>query len=345
MKNFGIDLVERGRIPDAIVRRAIRHLLRRRLEREDAGGLEAKREAKRRLIRELRDSPIALATDKANEQHYEIPPVYFETVLGPRLKYSGALWPDDVHDLAAAEEAMLDLTARRAGIEDGMTVLELGCGWGSLSTWIAERFPHCRVLGVSNSRSQREAVMARAGAAGLDNLTVETADMNDFDTDRRFDRVVSVEMFEHMRNYERLMRRIAGWLEPDGKLFVHIFTHREFAYPFEVEGPLDWMARYFFTGGLMPSDDLLLYFQDDLAIEDHWRVNGRHYQRTLDAWLARHDARRDRVMEIMEDVYGTQDAERWFHRWRVFYMACSELFGFRGGEEWLVSHYRFRRRG
>ena len=239
---------------------------------------------------------------------------------------------------------MLALTCERAELGFDQDILELGCGWGSLTLWMAEFYPDSRIVAVSNSHSQRAFIEAQCQARGFANVQVMTADMNDFATDRRFDRVASVEMFEHMRNYPELLRRIQGWLKPGGKLFVHIFTHRQFAYPFETAGEDDWMGRYFFTGGLMPSRDLLPRFQEHLRLEEQWSLNGRHYQRTLEAWLRRQDQQRDTILPLFRETYGPDQAQRWFQRWRVFFMACAELFGYRQGEEWGVSHYRFCRR-
>jgi cyclopropane-fatty-acyl-phospholipid synthase len=339
-----LNLVDRGLVPDTLIRAGIRRLLRERLRKEDCGDRLSQRFAVQRMLSVMRESPIAVDTDRANEQHYEVPAEFFRKVLGARLKYSSAYWPDGVDDLDAAEEAMLELTCRRAGIKDGMDVLDLGCGWGSLGLWIAEHFPACRVLAVSNSNSQRHFIENQARRRGLGNIRVVTADMNDFSAKRRFDRVISIEMFEHMRNVEALLDRIATWLKADGRLFVHVFCHREYSYFFEVNGDNDWMARHFFTGGYMPSPKLFLDLQSDLVVENHWRVNGRHYEKTLLAWLSRLDSSRGEALEIFRGVYGERNAATWLRRWRVFFLACAELFGYDEGREWWVSHFLFRPR-
>ena len=335
-------LLEKNLLPDWLLRLGIRRLLRERIRQESQDGLEGRQARLLNLIAELRQSPIAIETRAANEQHYEVPTQFYQLCLGKHLKYSSALWPDGVTTLDAAEEAMLGLTCQRAQIADGQQILELGCGWGSLSLWLAGHYPAARITGVSNSATQKRHIDAEARRRGLNNLRILTCDMNHFDIAEKFDRVVSVEMFEHMKNYERLLARISRWLKPDGLLFVHIFTHREFAYHFEARDESDWMARYFFSGGIMPSDHLLLYFQKNVSLENHWRVNGAHYQKTAEAWLRNLDAHEADLRPLLAQTYGAENATRWWVYWRVFFLACAELWGFRGGEEWFVSHYLFK---
>ncbi|MGE0755921.1 MAG: cyclopropane-fatty-acyl-phospholipid synthase family protein [Pirellulaceae bacterium] len=341
LTQWGISAVERGWVPDLATRYAMRRLCERRIAdvavQDHAQGVAA-------FAAAARNAPIAPVPQRANEQHYEVPAAFYEHVLGRRRKYSCCLWSPGVADLHAAEEAALAQTCEHAELADGHNILELGCGWGSLSLWILERYPRCRVTAVSNSASQRRYVEAAAARAGVsDRLHVVTADMNDFTIDRQFDRVVSVEMFEHMRNYEELLRRIRGWLRADGKLFVHVFCHQRFAYTFVDERASDWMSRYFFTGGIMPSEDLICHFANDLHVVRLWRWNGTHYQRTANAWVDRLDQNRTALLPILGSIYGADQAARWWQRWRMLFMAGAELFGYRQGNEWFVAHYLLER--
>jgi cyclopropane-fatty-acyl-phospholipid synthase len=337
-----IDLAEKGLVPDWLIRRGIRNLLAKRLREERADDPEAQSERYQALMDELAESAIAIETDAANEQHYEVPAAFYQLVLGHRLKYSSALWPPGVGNLDDAETVMLDQTCRNAGLEDGQDILELGCGWGSLTLWMAANYPSSRITAVSNSSSQRHHIEARAKDLALNNVDVITCDVNELSLDRQFDRVVSVEMFEHVRNYRQLLERIAGWMKPDARLFVHIFCHRYLAYPFEKEGEDNWMGRHFFTGGLMPGADTLLHFADDVVIERRWLYSGEHYARTARAWLENLDQRSREVRSVMQATYGDA-ASLWQQRWRIFFMACEELFGFDRGRQWLVGHFLFRK--
>lgn len=340
-----IDLCERGLVPDFLTRYGIRKLCEQRLRDEHDADLDRADARFRTLLSELRSSPIAIETAAANEQHYEVPTRFFELSLGKRLKYSGCYYPDGNETLDEAEEKMLALYGERAELKDGMRILELGCGWGSLTLWMAERFPNSRITGVSNSRTQREHILAQAAVRGLANVEIITTDVNRLDlSPETFDRCLSIEMFEHMRNYDTLLGNIARWLKPGGKLFVHIFCHRSLMYPFETEGSDNWMGRYFFTGGLMPSADTLLHFQSALRIEQRWVLSGIHYEKTANHWLENQDRHAEEVHRVLAETYGAKNAAVWAQRWRMFWMACAELFGYAGGSEWGVAHYRFVKR-
>lgn len=338
-----LGLAERGLVPDRLLRAGIRKMCAQRLREERAGGAHAQAARFAQRIEMLRHSPVAIETDAANAQHYELPPEFFRLCLGPRLKYSSCYYPLGDESLREAEEAMLALYAERAELADGQHILELGCGWGSLTLWMAGRYPGAHITTVSYSNGQRQYIEKECRRRGLFNVKVITCDVNALVLDGgRFDRCVSIEMFEHMRNYQVLMDRIGGWLKPGGKLFVHIFMHRELMYPFETEGQDNWLGRHFFTGGLMPAADTLLQFQQALRTEQRWLVDGTHYQRSANHWLANQDAHRAQVMEVLRQAYGSC-APLWFQRWRMFWMSCAELFGYANGQEWGVGHYRFVR--
>ncbi len=339
-----IHWVEQGLVPDPAVRYGIRRLLKERLADLRSGDPQATAAMTTDFLAHMRAAPLALLPHKANEQHYEVPAAFFAAVLGPHRKYSSCWWPEGVDTLDQAEAAALQATCDRAGIADGQDVLELGCGWGSLSLWMASRYPRAQVTALSNSRSQRAFIEERARSLGLANLRVITCDFNDFDTGMRFDRVVSVEMFEHLRNWPHAFERVAKWLRPEGRFFLHVFAHREAPYPFVERDASDWMTRHFFAGGMMPSDDLALHCQDHLRLRERWRWDGTHYARTAAAWLANMDAAQASLMPLLRSVYGDAQAPLWWMRWRLFFLSVEELFGWDAGRQWWVSHYLFEPR-
>ena len=340
-----IDLCENGLVPDVLTRYGIRQLCRQRLVEENINDIEKADLRFRRMLEELRQSPIAIETAAANEQHYEIPTRFFQLCLGKRLKYSSCFYKTGDETLDEAEVAMLGIYSERAELKDGQHILELGCGWGSLTLWMAEKYPNANITAVSNSATQRMHIEAVCRERGWQHVKVITCDVNTLELDaNQFDRVVSVEMFEHMRNYQTLLNRISKWMKPEAKLFVHIFCHRYVMYPFETDGDDNWMGKYFFTGGIMPSADTLLHFQQDMSIQQRWLLSGEHYEKTSNHWLANQDANREEIMQIMKNTYGEKDAKRWFNRWRMFWLSCAELFGLEDGNEWLVAHYLFCKR-
>lgn len=343
MMNLGLAMAEAGWLPDAIVRLGIRRIVQARSNQLKKLGCEAVQEANHEFVQACRRSPVALSTQESKQQHYEVPTEFFQYVLGPHLKYSCSYWDKSTQTLEQAETQALQTYQDWAQLADGQNILELGCGWGSLSLWMASHYLASTIIAVSHSATQKKYIDTQAAKRGITNLKVITSDINDFNVEQKFDRIVSVEMFEHVRNHYELFRRMAGWLNDDGKLFVHIFCHQDQASPYESKGGEDWMAHHFFTGGMMPSDSLLTHYQDHLRLIRQWRWSGTHYQRTSNAWLQRQDQHRSEIMPIMEQVYGKKKAPLWFQRWRIFFMACANCFGYDQGNEWFVSHYLFEK--
>jgi cyclopropane-fatty-acyl-phospholipid synthase len=337
-------LLEKNLVPDFLIRIGIRKLLAQRLNDEKKVTPELQKQHLLSLVEELKKSPIAVHTKDANEQHYEVPTEFYRYCLGKHLKYSSGYWKDNVTTIDESENDMLELTCERAQLTNGQNVLELGCGWGSLSLFMSAKFPQSNFTVVSNSKTQKIYIDEQAKQRGISNLSVITCDINEFTIDIKFDRVVSVEMFEHLRNYELLFKKITSFLKDSGKMFVHIFTHKEYAYKFEVKDETDWMSKYFFTGGIMPSNDLFSYFNKDLVIKDQWIVNGMHYSRTSEAWLENMTSNNNTIMPLFEKTYGKENALKWWVYWRIFYMACAELWGYNKGEEWMVCHYLFEKK-
>jgi cyclopropane-fatty-acyl-phospholipid synthase len=348
LTSLAIKLAENGLLPDCVLRAGIRHLSRVRMHEISAGNCEAGIKIETDFISSMNHAPIALVPELANAQHYEVPARFFQLCLGRHRKYSSCFWMADTKTLDEAEANALRLSCEHADLQNGQNILELGCGWGSLTLWMAEHYPISKITAVSNSNSQREYILATASSRGLKNIQVITCDMNQFNPadhsiTHGFDRIVSVEMFEHMRNHKVLYKKVHDWLIPNGKFFMHIFVHRSTPYAFEVQGDDDWMSQFFFSGGMMPSDDLPLHFQDDLKIVKRWRWDGTHYEKTANAWLQNMDANHDEITGILEQTYGKADIEKWRNRWRIFYLACAELFGYKNGQEWWVTHYQFER--
>lgn len=339
-----IDLmISKGVIPDLIIRKGIRSLLKKRLADEYGTDFDKTEGKRKSLIKELMESPVAVETDKANDQHYMVPPEFFLNSLGSRLKYSCGHW-DKAKTLDEAEVEMLELTIKRAKIQDGDKILELGHGWGAITLYMAEKFPKSQILAVSNSKFQGDFILARAKEKGLSNIAIKTADVATLELEEKFDRVISVEMFEHMRNYKELLKRISSWLNPLGTLFVHIFVHKEISYKFEVVDETDWMSKYFFSGGIMPSEHLLYYFNENMQIDEHWRVKGTHYGKTARGWLDKMDSNKDIIMRVFNAHYPKGESKKWFNYWRIFFMSCEELWNYKDGTEWFVSHYLFSKK-
>lgn len=338
------NLLVKDIFPDPLIRYGIRNLLKQRLNSEKKNNAADQQKHFMELVKYLNENPIAVNTKDANEQHYEVPTEFFKMVLGKHLKYSSGYWEVGASNLDESEKDMLELTCQRAELSNGQEILELGCGWGSLTLFMAEKYQDSQIIAVSNSRTQKKHIDTEAEKRGLKNVTVITADINHFEIDKRFDRIISVEMFEHMRNYRTLFGKIFNWLKPEGQLFVHIFTHNKYAYLFEVKDDTDWMAKYFFTGGIMPSDNLLFYFTDNFQIKNHWIVDGKNYEKTSNAWLENMDNNKEEILKLFAETYGEENKIKWWVYWRVFFMSCAELWGFKNGNEWFVSHYLFKKR-
>jgi len=338
-----IALAERGLAPDFLIRAGIRKLCRKRLLQCRVDDCEANAELAEEYMQSVDPSPLAVLTEKANEQHYEVPAAFYNMVLGRNLKYSCCYFDNSASDLSSAEDRSLALTCEHADLIDGQSILELGCGWGSLSLWMAKNFPDARITSVSNSHSQKEYILSQAKARNLSNLEVITEDVNAFSTEERFDRVVSVEMFEHVRNHRGLFSKIHDWLKPDGKLFTHVFCHRSTSYPFVVEGEDDWMSQHFFSGGTMPADELFLRISGKLELDRRWRWSGEHYAKTAEAWLQNTDRNQSKILDLFIKDLPQKEAVQAFHRWRIFFLACAETFALHKGQEWWVSHYLFKK--
>ncbi|HOY69043.1 MAG TPA: class I SAM-dependent methyltransferase [Candidatus Ozemobacteraceae bacterium] len=344
LSRIAMRLVETGFMPDILVRLGLRTLNWAKLYREHRGDLESRSETFRTLLSRLKLSPIAVSEEQNRRNHFEVPPEFFGCVLGTRLRFTCCYFPFGSESLDDAEESMLRLTAERARLANGQKILDLSCGWGDLTLWMAERFPDAQITAVTRSVAQCRHVTRLARQRDLRNVEVTTSDIAHYCSPRKFDRIIATETLERCRNYQELMHRIAGWLEKDGLFFVQMFMHRELAYVYDSISDDDWMGKRFFTGGLMPSDDLLLHFQDEMAITDHWRLSGRHYAMTAEHWLQRLDAARAELLPLLEETYGKTRGMLWFRRWRVFFLSIAEMFDCWGGEEWGVSQYLFRKR-
>ena len=338
-----IKLSESQLFPDYLIRFGIRQLLKKRIASLISQDTESNHQHKMNFIEAMNKSTIALVPELANEQHYEVPSKFYDFCLGKQKKYSSCYWTDITKNLNQSESKALELTASHANLKDGQLILELGCGWGSLTLWMAQKYPKSKITAVSNSKSQKVYILNEAKKRKLKNIKVITEDMNIFSSKEKFDRVVSVEMIEHMRNHKKLFKNIASWLKPKGMFFMHIFVHQSQPYLFEVEEDDDWMSQYFFSGGMMPSKDLPLYFQDQMKLISHWDWPGTHYEKTANAWLKNLDNNKTKVLPILKKTYGERDAEMWLQRWRIFFMACAELWGYKEGMEWRVGHYLFRK--
>ncbi len=347
---MNLDQLLARNLPDPLLRTAVKMVLRARVKNQAIESIEKRRAFKEQFVEGLKHGPIAIHTDDANVQHYELPPEFFQAILGKMMKYSCGYWRGPVEASRAADHLeqsevdMLELTGGRAELDSNQKILDLGCGWGSMALYLAPLYPASEITAVSNSSDQIAYIQRKAEEENLANLSAIKADINDLFLPDEYDRVVSVEMFEHMRNYEALFEKIAGFLKPGGKLFVHIFSHHTYPFLYENRTGGDWMARHFFTGGTMPSEDLFHYFQKDFALERQWALSGHHSRLTLEAWLQKMDRQKEQIMPLFKTTYGPEEAEKWWNYWRLFFLSCAEFFGFNKGNEWFISHYLFGKR-
>ncbi|KAL6839388.1 hypothetical protein ACP4OV_030658 [Aristida adscensionis] len=336
--------LERNLLPDAATRRLTRLLLAQRLRQGYLPSAPLQLQHLLLFARSLEEMPIAVETDKAKTQHYELPTTFFKLVLGRNLKYSSCYFPDDSCTLEDAEIAMMELYCERAKVQDGQSILDVGCGWGSLSLHIAKKYRNCSITGICNSITQKAFIEEQCRENELSNVEIIVADISKFEMERSFDRIISIEMFEHMKNYKALLKKISSWMKEDSLLFVHYFCHKTFAYHFEDKNDDDWITRYFFTGGTMPSANLLLYFQEDVSVVNHWLVSGTHYARTSEEWLIRMDKNIASIRPIFEETYGKESTTKWIAYWRTFFISVAELFGYNNGDEWMIAHYLFQKK-
>ena len=335
-------LLARGLIPDWILRRGVRSQGKERLNMMNK--VDSTKEYSK-FINEASTGNIAVNTDDANNQHYEVDSEFFKYCLGKNLKYSCCFWDENTLDLDAAEDNMLEIYSQRAQITDGMSILDIGCGWGSLSLFLAQKYPKSEITGVSNSSSQKIFIDSVASERNISNLNIITRDINDFRAEEKYDRILSIEMFEHTKNTKKLMNLINDWLNPNGLFFMHVFAHKENPYYFDRDQKNAWMAKYFFTGGMMPNHNLFKDLKSNLEYQKSWILSGEHYERTSNAWLDKMDQNKSKILSLFERSNGSSVAKRKFHFWRLFYIACAEIFGYDNGNEWVVSHHLFKKSG
>ena len=333
-------LLSRGLIPDFLLRRGVRSQGKQRLAMMVKGNLSNDYE---KFLKEASSGEIAVHTDDANNQHYEVDSEFFQYCLGKNLKYSSCYWDENTSSLDQAEDNMLELYCKRADVKDGMDILDIGCGWGSLSLFLANKYPNANITGISNSSSQKLFIDKEASKRNLRNLKIITSDINDFKSSKKFDRIISIEMFEHTKNSKKLLDSIDSWLNPKGCFFMHDFAHKNNPYYFDKDQNNAWMAKYFFTGGMMPNHNLFRDLESNLNYQKSWMLSGTHYEKTSNAWLNKMDHNREKILTLFKENSDIKTAKRNFHFWRLFFIACAEIFGYANGSEWCVSHHLFNK--